>query len=612
VFDAVRSFAVLALLGAVLVPTAAEAAPTPAAVRPAAAPFATGVCALYCDTRDPSLARQETFPVAEKQQNGRRVVLHVSDADGMAWGSIDNGTTGNAVWLDRTWTDGSNWDGLLGRASIPSSWTGTRTLMYNLSDPVIHRRGMIRACGDASGIVCTDWVYRAACGAGCDGADAASAQGDAQPVGATSISGRRIELHLDNRGLAWGVLAGGAAGDEVWLDRSWDGGSSWPDGSSLGRVSVPGGASGVRTTMFTTRDTRALLYGGAVRACGRAVTGANGSCTAWARSSSNRADAAADALMWSYDPSSAWWPSSWWNSAVALTTLIDYARRTGRTDYRWIIDRTFTVNKGPFGAGARSGDAVEGSFISRSTDDSEWWAVAWIAAYDLTRDSKYLDMAVTIANYINTLWDSSCGGGVWWDRERTYKNAITNGLWVRITASLHNRISGDSLWLSRATSAWNWFAASGMINGSRLVNDGIDRSCRNNNGTVWTYNQGLAIGGAVEVWRATGDSRVLTSARQLADAALSSGLVGSGVLTESCDNAGTCDDNQKQFKGVFMRYMLDLADATGSYRPFIQTQADAIWNRDRDSLNRLGERWSGAEPNARDWRTQASALNSLF
>ena len=42
---------------------------------------------------------------------------------------------------------------------------------------------------------------------------------------------------------------------------------------------------------------------------------------------------------------------------------------------------------------------------------------------------------------------------MWWDRERTYKNAVTNGLYVRLTASLHNRIPGDTAWLAKATTA---------------------------------------------------------------------------------------------------------------------------------------------------------------
>jgi hypothetical protein len=522
------------------------------------------------------------------------------------------------VWLDRSWDGGATWDGLLGKASIPSTWTGTRTLMYNLYDPVNHRRAVLRACGDAQGVACTSWAHLAVCAASCDGA--APGTGDVQPVAPATLSGRTIALHTAASGMAWAVLSGGRAGDEIWLDRSWDSGASWPDGSSKGRTSVPSGATGTRTAAFNTSDPLGRLYGGAVRACGRAVEGQNGSCTAWARPAPSRDAAAADALMYSYDPNTAYWPSSWWNSAVALATVIDYMRQTGDTRYRWIVDRTFQIDKAAFPAGARSSDAIDGDFISRSTDDSEWWALAWIDAYDLTGDTKYLNEAVTIANYVNGLWDTgTCGGGVWWDRERTYKNAVTNGLWVTITAQLHTRLSGDTLWLGRATTAWHWFTASGLINSSGLVNDGLTGSCANNGQTVWSYNQGLAIGAGVEIWRATGDSTALATARRLADAAVSSpALTSGGILTESCDvPSSDCDDNGKQFKGVFMRYLQDLNSATGgAYASYPRTQADSVWNHDRDSLDRLGERWAGGgtstHPNVADWRTQASALSALL
>ncbi|MFK4089295.1 glycoside hydrolase family 76 protein [Kribbella sp. NPDC020789] len=595
------SLALPALLGPALV-VPAGAAPVPLAQ----------VCSVACDTLDPSRAQEETFPVPEKVINGRRVVLHVSDKDSMAWGSIDNGVTNDSVWLDRSWDGGATWEGLLGKAWIPGGWTGTRTLMYNLADPAGHRRGMIRACGDAAGVDCTAWVYPAVCAAACDGSDSPS--GDNQPVPSATLSGRRIALHIDNRGMAWGTIDTGKAGDEVWLDRSWNEGASWPGGSSLGRISVGTGSTTVKTKLYATADPRSKLYGGAVRACGRAVEGQNGACTAWARPATDRTAAAADALMYSYQPYTAWWLSSWWNSAVALTTVMDYQQRARRTDLRWIVNEMYEKNKGVFPAGVKSGDALEGNFISRAIDDTEWWAIAWIQAYDLTGDRKYLDMAVTIANYVHGYWDTgSCGGGVWWDRERTYKNAVTNGLYIRMTAALHNRLAGDTVWLQRATTGWNWFTNSGMINSAGLVNDGLTGSCANNGQTVWTYNQGLAIGGALELWRATGDSAVLAKARQLGDAAISSTLLSpGGILTESCDAAGTCDDNQKQFKGIFMRYLMDLADSTGdaAYKTYAQRQADSIWQNDRDALNRLGQRWAAG--GVRDWRTQASALGGLL
>ncbi len=334
-----------------------------------------------------------------------------------------------------------------------------------------------------------------------------------------------------------------------------------------------------------------------------------------------RSRVAADVLMSSYEPVKAWFPSSWWNSAVALQTIGDYMQRTGDRRYLQQLDNTFEKDKGVFPAGYLSGDPLLGNFTSRAIDDSEWWALTWIQAYDLTKQRKYLDMAVTIAEYVEDYWDDTCGGGVWWDAERTYKNAVTNGLWIRLTAELHNRIPGDRHWLGRAQQGWTWFTGSGMINSAGLVNDGLNTgTCQSNNDTVWTYNQGLAVGAGLELWRATRNPQLLTDVRRLADSAIGAGgLVSNGVLTESCDVPGkVCDDNQKQFKGIFLRYWMDLTDTTHDprYAAFLAQQAATVWDNDRDAAGRLGQRWSGAtsadSPNVFDWRTQASALSALI
>jgi predicted alpha-1,6-mannanase (GH76 family) len=334
-----------------------------------------------------------------------------------------------------------------------------------------------------------------------------------------------------------------------------------------------------------------------------------------------RARVAADVLMSSYDPVKAWFPSSWWNSAVALQTIGDYMQRTGDRRYVGPLDDTFVKDQGVFPAGVLSGDPLLGNFTSQAMDDSQWWGLTWVEAYDLTRNPKYLQMAITIANYVYGYWDTStCGGGVWWNAQRTYKNAVTNGLWIRLTAELHNRIPGDTAWLAKSRTAWAWFQGSGMINANGLVNDGLTNACTNNGQTVWTYNQGLAIGAGLELWRATRDPQILASVRRLADAAIGpNALVTNGILTESCDATDqTCDDNGKQFKGIFMRYWTDLVDTTHDphYAAFLEQQAESIWDNDRDAAGRLGTRWSGAtndtHPNVFDWRTQASALSALI
>ncbi len=42
--------------------------------------------------------------------------------------------------------------------------------------------------------------------------------------------------------------------------------------------------------------------------------------------------------------------------------------------------------------------------------------------------------AKTIYNIIAGQWDNQCGGGVWWSTAHTYKNAVTNELFLYISA----------------------------------------------------------------------------------------------------------------------------------------------------------------------------------
>ena len=113
-------------------------------------------------------------------------------------------------------------------------------------------------------------------------------------------------------------------------------------------------------------------------------------------------------------------------------------------------------------------------------------------------------------------WDGVCGGGVWWSTARTYKNAITNSLYLQVNAALHNRIPGDTVYLQRARRGWTWFRGTGMINGSNLVNDGhqpVHLPQQRPAGVV--LQPGRARSAALaELYRATGDAGLLTTARR--------------------------------------------------------------------------------------------------
>jgi predicted alpha-1,6-mannanase (GH76 family) len=313
------------------------------------------------------------------------------------------------------------------------------------------------------------------------------------------------------------------------------------------------------------------------------------------------AKSAADALQALYDPLTGLFPSTgWWNSANAITALVDTMARTGSMAYASDLSTTFAKNSGS-------------NFINQYYDDEGWWALAWIDAYDLTKDAKYLSMAKTIFADLTTGWDSTCGGGLWWSKARTYKNAIPNELFLEVAVRLHARTPGDGGagsfgdWADRE---WKWFDASGMIDAGNLVNDGLDASCRNNGGATWTYNQGVLIGGLVDLAASDKDPSLFSRAQAIADAAMSKLVDDVGVLHEPCEPS--CGGDGTQFKGIFMRHLFELAKATSTSRDiaFITTNADWVWNAARNAQNDLGLSWSQAI-DAVDASRQSSALDAL-
>jgi hypothetical protein len=334
-----------------------------------------------------------------------------------------------------------------------------------------------------------------------------------------------------------------------------------------------------------------ILTAGAVAVLGSGLLAVAGN--AEAATSPAAASSSVAVLMQSYDAGSGRIGGGWWTGAVALSTVLTYRQATGDSQYDYAISGAYAKNP---------------SFTNEYIDDTGWWALAWLQAYDITGDRNYLTTAETTVNYMHDYWDSTCGGGVYWSTAKQYKASIANELFLAATAGLHNRIAGDTTYLGWANAEWSWFQGSGLIS-SNLVQDGLNVSGCSHNTANYSYNQGVVLQGLTELSKATGDTTLLTTGRTIATAATQR-FNQNGVLYDGCEP--NCTGDGQAFKGIFIRYLRALATAahTTDYDAFISDSAASILAFDTNGAGQQGDSYVG--PFAQwTYSTQAAAAEAL-
>lgn len=277
-----------------------------------------------------------------------------------------------------------------------------------------------------------------------------------------------------------------------------------------------------------------------------------------------------------------------WNAHCTLDTLTDYTRITGD---RAQLDRIRFV----------AGDAaLLKSAVTDGVDDMAWAAIAHVKVCRLMRRKESLETAEQIFATMTRYWDDKCRGGVWWNLKRTYKNAITNELFLLLATSLYETTHRPT-YLEWAHREWDWFAGSGMINADNLINDGLD-NCRNNHQTTWTYNQGVLLGGLTALYRITRRRSYLDRAVQVASAAverLTTRVDDVDILVEPTD---VPNSDQQQFKGVFVKHLAQLTQALPAastsrkrFTQFLLANAEAVWQHARNDANQISVYWHGGD-----------------
>jgi predicted alpha-1,6-mannanase (GH76 family) len=296
---------------------------------------------------------------------------------------------------------------------------------------------------------------------------------------------------------------------------------------------------------------------------------------------------------------------NYWPQAHTLDAFTDAYLRTKNDIYKQRMKSLLN------GTRITNGNRYENDYY----DDMEWLALASLRGFEATSDNDYLTAAGTLWTDIKTGLNTSQGGGIAWRKSQLdYKNTPANAPAIIFACRLY-RLQGNAADLTIAKDIYTWLKATLVDASSGIVYDGING---NHDGQIstnkFTYNQGVFIGAALELYNVTGDGAYLSDAVKTASASIVDTDISPGGLLKS---EGQGDGGL--FKGIFVRYLTQLilnadvpATNRDAYVKFLKYNAETLFTQgiSRPQLM-VSPDWKSKPSGTTDLTTQISGLTMM-
>ncbi|KFH47566.1 Mannan endo-1,6-alpha-mannosidase-like protein [Hapsidospora chrysogenum ATCC 11550] len=282
-------------------------------------------------------------------------------------------------------------------------------------------------------------------------------------------------------------------------------------------------------------------------------------------------------------------PYYWWLCGAMMGTLIDYWHFTGDDSYNELVQQAIIHQAG------RDRDLLPlNQSRAMGNDDQGFWGMtAMLAAEYVFPDPsddepQWLSLAMAVYNAMVSRWDEEhCNGGLRWQVYNVnvgwnYKNSVSNGCFFNIASRLA-LYTGNTTYAERAASIWDWEVEMGLITEEYSIGDGVTihqgQKCQDDRDpTEWSYNSGIWLHGSAIMWKFTRDEKWKKRTEGILDYGLNK-FTRNGIATEQFCEPNLCDDDQRSFKGYYLRWLAAvnalhpaLADKT---KPVIKKSAAA-------------------------------------
>ncbi|QLG74465.1 hypothetical protein HG535_0G03480 [Zygotorulaspora mrakii] len=258
-------------------------------------------------------------------------------------------------------------------------------------------------------------------------------------------------------------------------------------------------------------------------------------------------------------------PYYWWEAGGAWGCMLDYWYFLNNDTYNDLILQALVYQ-----SGERNDYVPLNQSTTEGNDDQAFWGIAAITAAERNftnpppDEPQWLYLAQATFNTMALRWDTgTCNGGLrWqifvWNSGYDYKNSVSNGALFHLAARLA-RYTGNHTYVEWAERVYDWMLGIKLISPgeTKYVYDGV-MVTDNCSGTPvsyqWTYNQGLLLSGCAYLYNYTKDETWGTRTWQFLNS--SNVFFNNSVLYEAtCQNYGTCNNDQRSFKAYFIRFL---------------------------------------------------------